>query len=399
MDQQRKSLQVLTVSLDAKREELAGFFRQFGEKLLQESVTAPDAASPVGSERVGTWQTFLSSRESDTAAVLAIQDALVRERELDTFRRELVKDTADARDACNALYEETGRTFYGQYTDDDDRVFAEFHKKATQEGNLLIELEDQHEDMRMKLERSGFLGKIVGQFRIAGVSSKIREQKRRIASIVTEGGRSLLATGSLEQRMTAGLLDQDFTGLLENARSTEGRLKQLEDRTESLESDFSAVKENLRSYGAGDFSSRRLEELHSRISDTDKRISAHTLLCAREYADKFLDDDGKSRLGNTGDGHTFSDMGAYSHQLEQTAFLRSEISVIRRKIELVETSLKIESLDKTISSYEKTIAEHERKIGRLKELIGQLRTSVHSATEERTVLAEHRDSIENSLRE
>ncbi len=397
MDLQRKTIQTLTVTLDEKREELSRFYLQFGQKLLGDS--SDPAAGALGQDRTETWRGLMSTREADTNAVLDIKAAVTHKQELFKFRKEIEKSLTEETLLLDGQLEALGRAFYSQYSEDDADIFGQTYEKASAEGRILIGLEEKQEKLHHDLAESGFFGKIFAQFKMAGLTSSIRQYKERIMKLFSVGAAELVQSGVLEERVANGSLDAHFAEKLSGVKAASDHLAELKTRRESLEADLEAITGILSTFAAADNPSRRMDELRSRIKETDKRIDSLTILSAREYSDKFLAEDGASLLGYAGDGHTFSTMGAYSHQLEQIASLRAEISVICRKIEVLETTLKIESLDKNIAAFERSITDYERKIKHYQDLNETLAVNIREADEERRRLAEYRKSVEKTLSE
>lgn len=397
MDASRKAIQNLTVSLDEKREELNGFYRQFGAKMLNDSSDTSVLAGALSNERVEAWRTAMSAREADTQAILGIKDAIRREQELLSFKKELEVTLHDEKARLTRLLEDLGRSFYGYYTQNDSKVFGETYDKATTEGNNLIMLEEKQDLMQKQLLESGFFGKIVTQLRMAGLSSSIRQQKTRVMRIFSDGAEKLISDGTLESRILEGEFDNQFAKTYTEVKESRTALTEIKKRADSLEADLGAIADLFTGFGAGTNPFKRMDALRFSVKEADKRIDSLILLSAREYSDKFLDEDGLSLLGDTGDGHTFSDMGSYAHQLEQIALLRSDISVIRRKIELLETIFKIESIEKQIVAHERTIVDYERKIKSFQEMSEILRKNITESNEEKLRLIERRDTIEKTI--
>lgn len=397
MDVQRKTIQSLTVALDEKREELSAFYRQFGTKLFNDSADPLVLGGALSAERVDTWRNLMESRAQDVQAIAEIKAALTRQQELTQFRKELNANLAEEKKRYNEQLGELGRAFYERYTDDDSPDFRDTYEKASVEGKALDRLEERRAQLRRELDESGFFGKMFLQFKMASLASNVRQRKARIDRILVEGAEGLLKSGALETRANAGDLEPPMFEEYASLQDTAFRLESIKKRSGTLDDDFAAVASKLAAWGASENPLRRTEDLRVRVRDTDKRIDSLIIQSAREYSDKFVDDDGKSVLGDTGDGHTFSDMGAYSHQLEQVATLRSAISAIRRKIDVLETSVRIDSLDRNIAGYERNIAECERKIRHLEETAESLKKSIQDAELERSRLVEHRDSIEKTL--
>jgi chromosome segregation ATPase len=249
----------------------------------------------------------------------------------------------------------------------------------------------------MELEESGFFGQMLVQFRMAGLASNIRLHKNRFLSILSDGAEKLVSSGAIENLRDAGTLDSRSLGFYAALGEVTSRRDELKLRAESLEDDQSMVRSTLEQYAASDNPSRRIDDLRFRIKETDKRIDALVILSAREYCDKFIDDDGISVLGGGAEGHSFGDMGAYSRYLEDVAHLRSEVSEIRGKIEILETKLKIETIERNIAVWERSCGEAERKIAMLQEQIVKLGKNIDEAGIERGRLADHLENLEKTL--
>ncbi len=398
MDLSRKTIQNLTQCLDEKREELTVFYRQFGEKLYNDSTDPAIATGALSAERITSWRSQMAERITETKSLLDIKDALTRQQELVHFKKELSVNLQEENALYRNLLEELGRAFYSQYTERDAAIFGDTYEKASVEGNILIQLEGKQDTLQHQLAESGFFGKLFAQFKMAGLASNLRQQKSRVMRILADGASSMVTSGALEQQISDGSLDSDFTKVYFDIKDAIIRLEELKKRGNTLETDFAAIATILENGNASANPLRRMDELRHHIKETDKRIDSLTILSSREYSDKFLDENGVSLLGNTGDGHTFSDMGSYAHQLEQIALLRSDISVICRKIEVLETSFKIESLTKQISQYERSITDYERKILHYQEMSESLRKNIRESTDEKLRLHSYKETIENTLR-
>ncbi|HPS44582.1 MAG TPA: hypothetical protein PK542_08845 [Treponemataceae bacterium] len=400
MDLQRKTIQGLARSLDEKRAELAAFYGQFGARLLGESAVPECLAPPVPAERVASWKALMATREQDTQAVLDIKACMTRMQELQQFRKELDRnlnaETSRYREELGAL----GRAVFDSYADYDDALkadFADAYERATSAGESLARLEDKRERLQRELEESGFFGQMLVQFRMAGLASNVRQQKARVASILREGAERLVSAGAIARKADSGGLDPESADRYRSIREIDSRRDELKKRASSLDADQAAIRSELELNAAADNPARRAEELRSKIRETDKRIDAIVLLAAREYCDKFIDEEGSSVLGGGSDGSSFSDMGTYSWQLEEASRLRSEIALTRLKIETLELGLKIESLERSVAGWKRSRDEAERKIEALHEQIAKCDRGIGDAESEIRRLAERREELEKRL--
>jgi hypothetical protein len=400
MDLQRKTIQGLARSLDEKRAELASFYGQFGSRLLGDSADAACLAPPVPLERVESWKALMSTRERDTQSILEIKSALGRAQELNQFRKELDRnlgeETAQYREELAGL----GRSIYARYDEYAENASGEFgdaFERATTEGNALARLEEKQERLRFELEESGFFGQMLVQFRMAGLASNVRQHKARLASILSTGAERLIAKGFIARTHESGALDDESAGRYRAIKEIDLRREELRKRAESLESDQASIHSSLELHGAAENPSRRMEELRHKIRETDKRIDGIVALAAREYCDKFVSEEGLSTLGGGADGNSFSDMGAYSWQLEEASRLRSEIAVLRRKIEILETGIRIETLERNIIAWKRSRDEAVRKIDALNDQIAKFDRNVAEAGVEISRLTETRENLEKSL--
>lgn len=398
MDQQRKTIQSLTVTLDSKREELSSFYRQFGEKMIQDSRDSDSGAGAVPPDRVSSWKALMASRENDTRMILDIKSAMVRQQELLKFRKELDASVADEKSARRVQFERLGSALYRNFDSDrDGSSIGKLHEEALSQENILIQYEEKQDRLKHELLDAGFFGKMFAQFRMASLATHIRQHRSRLNSILADGARRLVDSGEIARRIETGLSSPEQDTAYARIVEIGERLSEIAHRVDTLDADHTAVMDTFSACGATGNPSRRSDELRGRIKETDKRIDALTVLSAREYSDKFLDEDGKSMLGGVGDGNTFSDMGAYAHQLEQVAQRRSAISVIKKRIDLLETSLRIESLDRNIVGYERSIADSERKIEHYRALSEKLHKNIADSVEDRARLEQRRDALRQSL--
>ncbi len=397
MNEQRKSIQSLTILLDEKRGTLSNTYYQFGEKLLADSVDPVILSGAVNSERLESWQALRASREADTRTVLDIKDALAREQELERFRKEILAQLNEENILYSNELSALGKALCDSYTSEDVAEFGDFYDKVASQQDELIKLEQKQEKMRRDIEQSGFFSKMFAQLKIAGVATTIRQFRSRLDRLFAVEARTLLENGTIDAKAEAAGPDSSLGVRFASAREVQNRIATLTQRDQAVFDDLAAVRAALDSYGASSNPSARISELRSSIKEADKKIDSLVVLTAREYTDKFLDENGRSLLGNTGDGHMFSDMGMYARQLEQIAVLRSDIWTIRQKIDVLETSLKIESLDKNISSYSRSVEEYTRKIEQYTEMIANLRKTIADAELDKEALVQHRISVEASL--
>ncbi len=397
MDLQRKTVQALARSLDDKRGDLASFYARFGSRLLADSSGNDLLAAPVPAERVASWNALMSSRARDAQVILDIKSAVTRTQELSQLRREIDKaidvETARYRDELAYL----GRAVfddYERYRDSLSTDFGDAYERASSAGATLARLEEKQDRLRRELEESGFFGQMLVQFRMAGLASNVRQQKAHMASILSAGAERLVSRGAISRMIESGTLDAESSARLATIGEIDARRESLKKRKEGLDGEQASIRSNLELLAAQDNPARRLEELRIRIRDADKRIDAAVALVAREYCDKFMNEDGVSVLGGGADGHSFSDMGTYSLQIEEASLLRSEIAGIRRKIEILETEIRIESLERNVAGLKRSREEAERKIAALQNQIEKYDQGVDDAGIEIARLAARREELE-----
>jgi hypothetical protein len=398
MDQQRKTAQSLTADLDSRREELSSFYRRFGEKMIVDSDDSAAGGGAVPEDRVASWKALMSAREGDARAILDVKTAVVRQQELQNFRKELDSSVSDERAARRVQLERLGSLLYRDYDPARDSAsLSLFYDEASSRAAALERHEDDRDRLKRELEDAGFFGKMLAQFRMASIASAMRQSRSRLNAAFADGARSLVDSGELARRGETGVSSAEEAEAYGRIAEIGSRLAEISARVDTLDADMTAVSESLASRGASANPQRRISELMGRIKDADRRIDALATLSAREYADKFLDEEGKSLLGDAGDGNTFSDMGAYAHQLEQIALMRSEIAVVKRRIELIETSLRIETIDRNVAGFRRSIADCERKIAHYRSLAERLGENVAAAAAERETLVARRDGLQRVL--
>jgi len=397
MDAQRREIQSLTVSLDESRAELAALYRQFGNRLFADSSDASNTAAPLDYGVVESWNVLLKTRKADAQTIIDIKTALVRLQELGQFKKELGKSHEEERARYRGQLEQVGKIFYRGYSEGVTPSFGETYALASDEEKAVSALEARKNDLQRELSDAGFFGKIVAQFKMAGVTSRLRQRRAKMARILGDGAERLLKDGVVRDRIADGSLDSEAASLFQSVQDTSLKIEEYRARGESLDGDVAAVNAMLEAWGALANPHRRMDELRGKVRDADKRIDAMLLTSAREYCDKFLDENGVSMLGNTGDGHTFSDMGTYSHQLEQVAALRSAISLMRRKIDVLETKVKIEAIGRNIANLERNAADYQKKIRQFQDMTESARSGIAKAEEERARLLDHQKEVEATI--
>lgn len=396
MDAQRKSIQSLTGRLDEKREELSVLYRQFGAKLLHDSADEGRNASALEADRVETWRAFMKTRESDTQAVLDIKAGLARLSELNQFKKELETSKGELSLSFEQRLEALGKAFREMNLPDAEALFGSAWASSADMASALSELEGRQRAAREELEAAGFFGKMKAQFRLAGLESDLRQKREKLSKILREGARLLLSREDFASRVDAGEFTAEFAKAYHAARDAGAHVNDLAGRAESLESDIQLVKTGLEECGALENPQRRMDELRNRIRDTDRRIDSHASLCAREYIDKFYDEEGATRLGTKIESSESGGMGTYAQQLEHAAALRSEIASIRTKIEILETGIKIEALERNIAQWRHTVKDYEQRIRKYRELIETTERDISDAEGERERLGAVRDELERS---
>ena len=396
MDSPRKTIQSLTTSLDEKRSELSAMYHQFGDKLFTDISDPAVLDGAVSEERCNSWRSLMSSRETDTKTILDIKDALNRKRELTQFRKELSANNQEENTDYRARVTELGRTFCDQYSEKDLTGFSDLNEKISVEDKALQELKQKQNAIRQEQAQNGFFKKIVSQVKQTGLPSQIRQREVRITQLFADCGELILKDEKLVRRIENGELNDELTKAYHSVHTLTLRFEDIKKRIETIDTDLEIVKGILTDCEAVENSQRRLDELRARIRDTDKHIDSLTILTAREYSNKFLDEDGNSLLESTGQKTDFSKLGQYAAQLEKISGLRAEISTIRRNIEILETSLKIETIERNIQAYTRTLEDYEHKILHYQELNETLKKNISDANDERQRLVERKEEIEKN---
>lgn len=392
MDAQRKNIQNLTELLDEKRNELNDLYRRFGEKLLQDAASSEELALILGRERVDTWKSLMDSRENDTRAILEIKDVLARSQELRQFHQEIEKNRSDIDDDYQQTLEKLGHACYERYSAGDSASFAEIWEKASLDGAGIVELENKRDTLRMELEKAGVLQRVMLQMKLAAVEKSIKQHHDRMIKILTSGARRLVEEGVLEKQLEDGELDEQFEQIMMSIRDTLGRQRDLDERQGSLKAEKDSLDGVLEKYGARDNPSRRIDSLHAKIRDTDRRITMLSVMAARDYVDTVMDDEGERKL-------TENETAVERIQpLEQVAALRAEIANTRKNIEILEADLKIAALDRTLANTDRSCADFEKKIQQYREQIEKMEKTREQTVRERTALEDYRDSIRKTLR-
>jgi predicted RNase H-like nuclease (RuvC/YqgF family) len=189
--------------------------------------------------------------------------------------------------------------------------------------------------------------------------------------------------------------------LAEGLRDLEEHLQRrstLEERAKTTHAELESLHALLSKHGAMDNHNRRIEELTIRVRDADRRLETLITLSAREFVDRFMDEDG---LPSCRDSATvddpFASSGPYRERLEECSSLRVEVSRVRKSIQSIETALRIEALDRGVLSMERTISECQRKIAALNAQVDSLAKSIDESKTERENLCALKREIDDSL--
>lgn len=391
MEVQRKTIQKLTESLDEKRSELTDLYHRFGEKLLQEAEESADGLISVSTEKIESWRSLMASREGDTQAILEIKDVLARKQELVQFNHEIKRNLSDVDVDYHSVLEKIGNACYERYADSELSPFGKVGEKASVEGAILVKLETKREKLVDELKSAGALSRMLVQLKITTNNAAIKQRRSRMMSILTEGARNLVENGTLEQSMEAGELDEQLEQIMNLLRDTTNKREDLDSRREMLETEKQSLQDTLNNYNATDNPQHRIEEIHLKIKDTDRRITTLSIMVAKEYSDTYIDDKG-ARLEEK-----FPTTLDRSQALEQVEALRVEIGEIRKNIKILEASLKIAALEKNLASIERSRVDYEKKIKQYGDQINSLEKKRQEALVERTSLEEYRDSIQKTI--
>ena len=397
MDAQRKSLQTLTASLDERRRELQEAYCRFGETLFADSAGASASAAALSPERVDSWRELMDARERDATSILDIKTAVTRRKEVEQFAREIAETSA----ALDAEYRErladAGKAAYEVYDERYAPWFSAMHEKASAEGASLIDMELREETLKKELEETGFLGKMVAQLRLVGLAATVRRQRDRIAETLSDGVRTLVEGDGIEALRGSGLLEGKLLAGVDSIGETRERIRSLEARARSIDSEIAASAATLAAHGAESNPNRRLEELNARIREADRRLETLCALAARDYCDRFVDETGSPLSGRDGEASGFGDAPSYTRQLEEVSALRAGIQAVRVRIESLETAMKIDSLDRSMAAMGKTVEDCERKIASLEAQASALREALASAVAERKELLARKEDIDKTI--
>ncbi len=396
MDAQRKSIQSLTVGMDEKREELSALYRQFGAKLLNDSVNGESSALGLDADRVESWRSFMQTRETDTQTVLDIKAALSRLTELSQFRKQLESSRNEGTAQLDQRLEAFGELLNGIETDNAELLFGDAWASLRSLSATVTDLEGRRDSIREELESSGFFGKMKAQFKLSGVESDLRQKREKLAKALRNIGRAAMESEAFRDRAESGDFSPEVIKALNAAKEARVQMEELSGRSESLDSDIQLVKDGLEDAGALENPQRRMEELRNRIRETDRRIDSLTALAAREYTDKFYDEDGRTRLGSQDESAESAGLGTYAQQLERASLLRREIGDLRTKIEILETGIKIEALDRNIGQWRHTVKDYEQRIRKYQELIATTERDIGEAEAERERLGKVRQELERA---
>lgn len=391
MEYQKKTIQELAVSLDTRREDLIQAYRQFGSRLLNESLNPAGASGEVSQEKSDTWRSLMVTRERDTQAVLSIKNSVERQHELKKLFREIEKARTEELLRGKEAYVALGHAFFNFYDNRNDEIFRQVFAQAENEELILRQLEEEQQRLRKEYEQANFFSKMVVHLKLSGMSGSVRQNREKVDKLLHDGVKSLLLDPVITQKMADGAFDSSIQNQYEACKESDRCVMDLNDREEALKAEAETIHANLEVLGAAVHYQKRLDSLQSSIRETDKRLDSLAILVGREYADRFFEDNGNAVDTGPDTGVTFQ---SYASQLTTIRDLRKEITVIRRSIEILETSVQIDSLNKNISGWENSCEDYKKRIERYTEMIETMRRNIAEATKEREILVEHREKLE-----
>lgn len=395
MESQKKTIQQLTVSLDSQRESLASHYCQFGAKLLNDSADPVIFAATVQPEKTETWQSLRASREEDTNTVLEIKRTVARMQELNQFSKELKKTISEALDEKNAALFTAGFSLFTHFQDEKDPVFSVYFDQANAQSIKIIALEDELSAFRRSLEEANFFSRMMSQLKLTGMNNTLKQEKERFEALVRKNMEAILEDGSIQERLGSAEIQTLAGDALRVLEACENKLCDYSDREKSLEAEVASLKGYLQNHAALTNTNRRLDELTQKLKETDKRMDSLAGMTAKDYCDRFLDEEGNFLTPVSGNGEN---RNVYQQQLEQCSRIRKNIWDTGRTIEILETNLKIEGLDRSVMAWERSAKDYEARIERYREMIAVLEKNIADASQEKVRLTLHREELEGSAK-
>ncbi len=390
MDQQRKTIQELTSALDGKLTQLSAVYRDFGELILSDALDPVAPAGIVSDDVLNQYKTLMAARETATASVLAIKESVQRQQELLGFRKALEQTLSGEAVTYSTLLSALGTALFSSLESEGNETLSKAFDQVRSSQKQLAELEKTAASIDASLRNGNLFTKLHGAVKLNGLKNTIKIQQEQIEALMGDAADRLVTSGELKTAVDAGFTGVEVADLFQQVTAARNQIGEGRRRGDDVAKELQRLREVLAREGALDNPGRRLDELRQHIHDTDRRIESVSSHAARDYADRFLSDDGQ-KLADSTSGSPWSD------RLDMVASTRSDISRTRKKIESLETAISIETIARAIAAMELSIAENRRKIEALQVANTDLERRIAQSRDEKQELTAHKEKLDNLL--
>lgn len=390
MDLSNTTLQNLILSRKKAQEDAENLYRNLGSRIFQaEDAKYKDASSDLPESYAG-WKTLMRGREEAASLVFSIKDNLKRVQELGKADKDLSKSLAEAKKKLRAAGVHCAVVLWPQYTPERFPSFAPVFAAAEEEKKECGKLEERQRAVNEGLEAGKPLGRMMAQFRGAGIAAQLYYRRSRFEQCAGEAMEALVsagAVGKLGQEIAASgteELAQAFTPFSEAAQTVQS----FAGRLEKSEAERRSVSDALEAGGAGENPARRLDELRAQIKEKDAALDNLCRARGMDHCALFFD-----AAGNPLPGAPDMESDAHGTLLAGAASLLAEIHSLDHKIDVTQTELKIAALEKTIARYGEEIDDLRRKTESLQEQIAKRESAIGDAASEKAGLETYLEKI------
>lgn len=390
MDQQRKTIQELTSALDGKLTQLSAVYRDFGELILSDALDPVAPAGIVSDDVLNQYKTLMAARETATASVLTIKESVQRQQELLGFRKALEQTLSGEAVTYSTLLSALGTALFSSLESEGNETLSKAFDQVRSAQKQLAELEKTASSIDASLRNGNLFTKLHGAVKLNGLKNTIKIQQEQIEALMGDAADRLVTSGDLKTAVDAGFTGVEVVDLFQLVTTARNQIGEGRRRGDDVAKELQRLREVLAQEGALDNPGRRLDELRQHIHDTDRRIESVASHAARDYADRFLSDDGQNLADSTSGS-------PWSERLDKVASTRSDISRTRKKIESLETAISIETIARAIAAMELSITDNRQKIEALQVANTDLERRIAQSRDEKQELTAYKEKLDNLL--
>lgn len=390
MDIQNTTIHNLSISLKQKKEELDSLYKKLGERIFQDEDANYKDSYDGASESYSEWKKLMKERETAASAVFEIKDGVKRLQELGKVEKDMEKSLSDGKKKLRAAGIRAATALWKEYSPEAFPSFTPVFTAAKAEKLECEKLEEKQRSINEGKEAGKTLGRMMAQFRGAGVSAQLYYRRNRFEQCVADAVEALVTSGGADKLIdeVSAFSSETLTEAFGPFEEAVKNVSSLIERLKKAGTEREAAQANLASFNAAENSSKRLEELRNLVKEKDTALDNICRAQGQDHYSLFFDDYGQPVP-------EAPDMEAdrYSVHLSGIAAGCAGIRDLERKIDVLQTEQKISALDKNIKRYNDEIEASRQKIANLNSQIEKMEKNIGDASAEKAGLETYLETI------